>query len=495
MSAPCVVSAPGKVLITGGYLVLDPAYRGLVLGTDARFYAAIQATTEQNVTSSALQPINRLLRVKAPQFTDACWIYAIQWQSTSNTSWDLVDISEQHGYTAGKNPFVAAALRLTLAYAEHAIGTEQWLGRLPSSIIEIIMLGDNDFYSQRDQLATRHLSVSRDGLAALPRFCPTDRLLREVHKTGLGSSAALTTSLVAAVLAFLGVCEPDNEHGRNIIHNLAQACHCYAQGKIGSGFDVSSAVTAGHAYRRFSPNVLNAFLASDEQQQQASIFALVSSKQQQQWNSSVTPFRLPSSLILMMADVDAGSHTPSMVSKVLAWRKREPEQAAALWKELDRRNELVLSSLARLGELYTTNPVDYKQAISICQSLPADQWPTTSGLIAIDLLIEVHTTFQDIRRLLCDMGNAADVPIEPHDQTQLLDACLTVPGVLMAGVPGAGGNDAVFCIALGEESVCKVEHVWSTWTQARVTPLLCSEASGGIRRETWLDVINNDNKN
>ena len=32
------VSAPGKVLIAGGYLVLDPAYTGLVLATNARFY-------------------------------------------------------------------------------------------------------------------------------------------------------------------------------------------------------------------------------------------------------------------------------------------------------------------------------------------------------------------------------------------------------------------------------------------------------------------------
>ena len=81
-----------------------------------------------------------------------------------------------------------------------------------------------------------------------------------MHKTGLGSSAALTTALVAALLVFLDICIPDNTYGRRIIHNLAQTCHCYAQGKIGSGFDVSSAVTAGHAYRRFSPGVLDLFL-------------------------------------------------------------------------------------------------------------------------------------------------------------------------------------------------------------------------------------------
>jgi phosphomevalonate kinase len=41
------------------------------------------------------------------------------------------------------------------------------------------------------------------------------------------------------------------------------------------------------------------------------------------------------------------------------------------------------------------------------------------------------------------MGQLAGVPIEPLDQTRLLDECLTVPGVLMAGVPG--GNCYYYC--------------------------------------------------
>ena len=35
-----VASAPGKVLMTGGYLVLDRKHSGLVVGTTARFYTA-----------------------------------------------------------------------------------------------------------------------------------------------------------------------------------------------------------------------------------------------------------------------------------------------------------------------------------------------------------------------------------------------------------------------------------------------------------------------
>ncbi|CAG8776280.1 5571_t:CDS:1, partial [Funneliformis caledonium] len=36
---PTAVSAPGKVLLAGGYLVLDRKYDGIVIGTSARFYS------------------------------------------------------------------------------------------------------------------------------------------------------------------------------------------------------------------------------------------------------------------------------------------------------------------------------------------------------------------------------------------------------------------------------------------------------------------------
>ena len=64
-------------------------------------------------------------------------------------------------------------------------------------------------------------------------------------KTGLGSSAALTTSLVGGLLEWFGVVKlvdgTDSEN-RRIIHNLSQLVHANAQGKIGSGFDVAAAV-------------------------------------------------------------------------------------------------------------------------------------------------------------------------------------------------------------------------------------------------------------
>lgn len=81
-------------------------------------------------------------------------------------------------------------------------------------------------------------------------------------KTGLGSSAAMTTAVVAALLHYLGVVNlscltEDDVADLDVVHVIAQTAHCIAQGKVGSGFDVSSAVYGSQRYIRFSPEVLS----------------------------------------------------------------------------------------------------------------------------------------------------------------------------------------------------------------------------------------------
>ena len=61
-----VVSAPGKVLLAGGYLILDPKYSGIVVSTSSRFYS---------VVSSASTP--GVITVNSPQFANAVWKYSV----------------------------------------------------------------------------------------------------------------------------------------------------------------------------------------------------------------------------------------------------------------------------------------------------------------------------------------------------------------------------------------------------------------------------------
>jgi len=71
-----VVSAPGKVLIAGGYLVLDPAYPGLVISTTSKFYTIIRPLKPgSTVSAAAAAPL--LVRVRSPQFLNAEWRYGV----------------------------------------------------------------------------------------------------------------------------------------------------------------------------------------------------------------------------------------------------------------------------------------------------------------------------------------------------------------------------------------------------------------------------------
>ena len=66
---PSAVSAPGKVLLAGGYLVLDRLYTGLVFGLDARIHVHVQPiATSSGVTLSEII-------VRSPQFQEATWEY------------------------------------------------------------------------------------------------------------------------------------------------------------------------------------------------------------------------------------------------------------------------------------------------------------------------------------------------------------------------------------------------------------------------------------
>ena len=105
-------------------------------------------------------------------------------------------------------------------------------------------------------------------MEAIEPFAATGVKLSDVHKTGMGSSASLITSLVSALLLHTNTIPAAsfsdiNTDGRRLAHNLAQYVHCLAQGKVGSGFDVSAAVFGSHLYTRFDPDVLKELMNDD----------------------------------------------------------------------------------------------------------------------------------------------------------------------------------------------------------------------------------------
>jgi phosphomevalonate kinase len=144
MTRSTIVSAPGKVLITGGYLVLDPIYTGTVIATSARFYCVL--TTQTSIPASKIV-------VKSPQFVDALWEYDIQEAS------DQIKVEPS---ASERNKFVEIALRETFKLAQALVGVETIRKCLKDQNgveagLEIVIVGDNDFYSQRRSVSFHEL--------------------------------------------------------------------------------------------------------------------------------------------------------------------------------------------------------------------------------------------------------------------------------------------------------------------------------------------------
>jgi phosphomevalonate kinase len=295
-----------------------------------------------------------------------------------------------------------------LAYALSYISSVQDNPIQPTSIT---ILADNDYYSQP---SSSNPSTSTKNAS----FTNFNVRLQDAHKTGLGSSAALVTALTGALLSHhLPSFDISTSAGRSKLHNLAQAAHCAAQGKIGSGFDVAAAVYGTCVYRRFSPSVLASLGEVGSAGFAGRVRAIVDDEDEV-WDVETTKegVAIPEGTALVMCDVDCGSQTVGMVKEVLAWRKREVDGSKSLWDQLQASNEVLGSTLAQ-------GPVG-----------------------------DLETAFENVREKIREMGRRSGVPIEPEEQTGLLDAVTKgVDGVFGGVVPGAGGYDAVALLVRDDE--------------------------------------------
>ncbi|KAL7410718.1 phosphomevalonate kinase [Mrakia frigida] len=490
------VSSPGKVLLAGGYLVLDPSHQGYVVSTSSRFYTSIASTSTPPPpppsSSNSSSTTATIITVRSPQFVDAEWRYLVDSETGK--------VTEQEVGKGGKNKFVRIAVEKTLKVAEELVGKEKVAEGIKGGW-DIIILGDNDFYSQRKQLESLSLPLTFDSLSHLPPFAPTHTTLGDVHKTGLGSSAALITSLCAAILlhlsavptsAFSSSTPSEENKPMQLVHNVAQYCHCLAQGKVGSGFDVSSAVWGSQIYRKFGVDALEELMTAEEGPSSSLLPSLQPSNPK--WTNEVNPFGLPAHTRLMLADVDAGSDTPSLVGKVLKWKAAEPTVADMLWKTLSNANDALAIMFDTLNTMSSMDPSAYEEALTACATRRAGSWSGSAASETANSVIDVLSTTRDqsqsIRSLMKRMGDLSSVPIEPAGQTSLLNACYALPGVVAAGVPGAGGFDAIWVLVIDLPSTRsptpaeQVESVWVGWKDMSVCPLSArAEKMGGLRIE------------
>jgi len=166
------------------------------------------------------------------------------------------------------------------------------------------------------------------------------------------------------------------------------------------------------------------------------------------WDTEVVKdgVSIPKGTTLVMCDVDCGSQTVGMVKQVLAWRGIEEESAKKLWDELQSWNEALASALASNASEEV-----------------------------------IREKFAGIRERIREMGERSGVPIEPPEQTELLNALTGVEGVVGGVVPGAGGYDAVVLLVReDEETRGRIEAFLREWSRDKGGNVKLLEAKGEL---------------
>ncbi|KAF2071618.1 hypothetical protein CYY_007066 [Polysphondylium violaceum] len=486
MSKSICCSAPGKVLVTGGYLVLDRLYDGIVFTIDSRFYTSIVSSPLLNNNNNKSNDDSVFICdivVHSPQFKSSQSYHLFNNPNNENKLYQLIPFGNAN---YRENKYVENAIIYSLILASGYKDLQSSIGSLK---LDITIQGDNGFYSQIPQLKERNLPISFESLKSLPKCLPVVGTLQELQKTGLGSSAALVSSLTGALLSFLGVIDLNNSNNNNLkdktlLHNLAQVAHCVAQGKVGSGFDISSAIFGSQVYRRFSPEIISNILKLSDKQLYPSAKELIENVnfENSKWDNQHSDMALPPGLSLLLADVSIGSNTPSMVKSILEWRKNQHSTALDLWTKLNEKNTDVKKHFTQLHALYRQDAGKYNRELLACATVDPVQW---SGMNSVGTVLHsVRESFVAIRGLMREMGGLADVPLEPVEQTRLADATMSIKGCVAAGVPGAGGFDALFAIIIdsnADSSVSQqVKQTWMSWKECQVLPLVLCENSSGI---------------
>ncbi|KAL8208173.1 hypothetical protein R6Q57_007585 [Mikania cordata] len=499
-----VASAPGKVLMTGGYLVLERPNAGIVLSTNARFYAVLKRLYDEAVEVEWMD-----VKVNSPQLSRET-TYRMSLKDFTLDFSQLIFINFCLNVSESRNPFVEYAVQYSIAaaYATLDKNKKNELHKLLSHGVDITILGCNDFYTYRNQayypsfcmfIEARGLPLIPESLAALPPFTSitfnaeesnVENCKPEVAKTGLGSSAAMTTAVVAALLNYLGVIDllhsnkdqkSEDSSDLDLVHMIAQTAHCIAQGKVGSGFDVSSAVYGSHRYVRFSPKIIS---SAQEAICTTPLDEVIGEVLKAKWDHERTKFSLPPLMNLILGEPGSGgSSTPSMVGAVKKWQKSDPEKSKETWDKLSEANSALQTHFSLLSKLATENWDSYKSVINGCSMHKSEKWKgqfsEASNIELVKALLGAREAMLKIRCHMRQMGEAAGIPIEPEPQTRLLDVTMDTEGVLLAGVPGAGGFDAVFAITLGDSST----NLTKTWSSHNVLALLVREDPRGVSLE------------
>ena len=236
----------------------------------------------------------------------------------------------------------------------------------------------------------------------------------EKKKIGFGSSAASVVATVAGLLALNGW-DIQTRETKDIIYKLSAIAHYFAQGKIGSGFDVAASTYGGiFVYRRFDPDwLIEQFDAGKDIQD------IVKSE----WPGfEVTPLEIPEGFDLLVGWTGKSASTTILVKQVNEWAKEKPEEKKRIYK-----------NIADLVE----------ELIRVWKEQNRER------------ILELIRKNEDYLR---ELGERSGVFIETPELRKLSDTANSLGGA--GKLSGAGGGDCGIAVCFDPEVSEKIKKKW-----------------------------------
>ncbi len=383
-----IASAPGKILWIGGYSVLEKPNVSFVTGINKRVYAKAKLLTEPKAVFNL------------PQFNTK-----VEGIIEKNSMVFNPPLSDKD---AADSKFVRFVADICLKYARSkGKGLEGF---------EITTVSDAVFGS---------------GGA----------------KTGLGSSAAVAVATTAALMQAFGFKLNEN---KDLIHRIAQFAHSKAQGKVGSGFDITAATFGGCAYSRYSPSIINNVPENASAEQVVKAI-------DGEWDYTIKEVELPLEWVSVIAFTGRSASTSAMVKKVNEFKAAKPSEYTELIKQINEANKKAIEALEKIREITKFH----------------------ASIESATALKEFQDAFDEGRVLTKKLGDLSDAPIEPPEFTEAIELAKR-SGAFVAKLPGAGGGDSIAALCLSKD---RAKNVADAWAHIGYKILDLNISNEGVREE------------
>lgn len=226
---------------------------------------------------------------------------------------------------------------------------------------------------------------------------------KDEEKSGLGSSAGATATTIKALFAVSGF---SPSFHKETIFKLSQLAYALYSHKIGSGFDIASAVQEQTIiYERYNPDQLKLPETLTEE-----FLSLIPSLIDRPWEWVKTiPFKVPEKYDILFFNIkEARTSTISSVKSFKKLKKENPELLNSLMEQQDQAEKKAINALKE------SNDEDIRKYTHKAR--------------------EVHKILQQ---------EAKGLPIEPEELTNIIDEAENIPSVVAGRAPGAGGYDGL----------------------------------------------------